>query len=648
MTALADSHDAKIKAIQLTDVRGTLSLRYLLNDREQLSEGEVSSFEDQDNLELDFFLLASGYGYHPDFLEMQVGAGPVVVTQNFSASAGDNSTDEVLFNFLGDFRFLKNKPYPVRFNFSRSHPSVSTSLAGSFLVERDEVGLNVMLRDPVSPIQLTLDAFHTSSDGSGHGAVLDEDLDEVSLSAFKSYRKADRIRFTYRWNRRDSLSGSSGLPISQTLITTESADIDARNVFGSDGQVVWIQQLSQIFQETERNGLEEFDDRAYFSRVNWAHSRVMRSFYTYRFRQSERPERSDNTIHALRAGLSREYGDHLRATGEVNAERNEDVAFRSDVDGAHLKLNYSRPTTFGSLNLGGTWSYQQTSRVAESDELPAFDEPIVLSGTAPVDLRNDFVVESTVVVRNEPKTQVFIEGVDYRLTTIGSTTSIQRLINGNIADGQTVLVDYAFLSGGSADFNTVTQTYVADVRFLKHLNAFVRFSDRGNDLTGGNPTTPLNDVTSLTFGIGADYPVGDRITVGGEARFTDQEEDIASFDREIYDVYAQMSLTPSSSLLLSANRQIVDNKTSVEDVDLMQYRVQFRSRLWRTTNLTLFGDRLRDTGGTLLRERSSWGLAIRSSYRQLRFTLRAEDVSEKLGSSERGFLQVSAHVVREY
>ena len=54
-------------------------------------------------------------------------------------------------------------------------------------------------------------------------------------------------------------------------------------------------------------------------------------------------------------------------------------------------------------------------------------------------------MESRLNHRQVPQdtTSIYVEDLDYRLITIGSITSIQRLITGNISDGETVLVDTA-------------------------------------------------------------------------------------------------------------------------------------------------------------------------------------------------------------
>jgi len=645
--ARAAQEDAEIVPFRLTGVDGTVSLRYLLDDRENGTVGGGSSFETQQHQEADLLLMTRSYIYHPDVLDMKLGGGPLLVGQQFDSSVGDNSTTEALFNVLADFRLLAPTAYPMHLYYERSHPTVATSLSGRFLVEKDQYGFNAMLREPLSPVLFTLDAFHIDTHGSGLGATLDESIDEASLTAYKSYRQRDRIGVTYRWNERDSLSGSPGLPIQQSLITTEALDIDARNVFGRDAALDLVQQANFVQQETLLDTLSELEDLRYFGNLTWRHTERTHSFYRYRYLDTVRPN-VDSRGHAAVLGATHAPAENSWLTGELNATRDRDLGFSRDVNGVRGKANYSYPTSWGTINLGAGLDASRTDQQAVSDRVQVFDEPVVLNGSDLVDLLNPFVVSGTVIVRNVPKTQVFVEGQDYRLVTVGSVTSIQRLVGGNIADGQTVLLEYEYLTGGTVEYETLGQSYVVDVQFLQYFNAYLRYSDRQNDLISGVATTPLNSVQALQLGARADYAINDRWSVGAEFMHTDQDEDISPYVRDSLDLYVQVALPLTSTLRLGLHQEQVDNEFSPEDTDLMQYLLAFRSRPWGGIVLSFNADYLEDTGGTLLRERQTENLGLEWVYRQTRVFFRAEHVSETLGSAERDYVRVSAQLLRVF
>jgi hypothetical protein len=648
VAARADIRDAEIGAFRFTDISGYTSFRYLFDDRERASLGAAESFETQQNVEADLFILTHSYLYHPDFLDMKIGGGPLLVFQEFSATPGANSNNEALFNFVADLSFLQQKAYPVRTHYRLSHPSVTTSLSGRFLVERNEYGLTAQLRDPVSPVLFTLDAFHVDTFGSGFDTTLDENIDELSLNAFKSYRKADRISLTYRWNQRDSLSGSPGLPVQESMITTRSTDLDARNLFGADGQLVLVQQINVIDQETALDTLTELQDLRYFGNLKWAHSRNTRSFYQFRHQETGRSGQSDVQHNGLVVGGSQQLGQNLLLSAEATGSKDQDAVFERQIAGVRATMRYTYPTSFGSINIGAGLGVKRTDQVADEDRTQVFDEPVLMSGTDLIILGNDFIVAETVIVRNQPKTQVFVEGIDYRLVVVGSSTSVQRLVGGNIADGQTVLIDYSYLTGGTVKFDTLNQNYVVDIRFLNYFSAFVRLSDRDNNVIGGTPTIPLNAIQSVQLGGRVDYPFANRWTAGGEYLHTDQDEEISSYIRDSYDAYVEVILPLASSLRLMLHQETVDNEGSSEDVDLVQYRASLRSRPFRGIMFSWNSDYLEDVGGSLFRERTSHNLTVQWVYRQMRFLLRGEQFSETLGTTKRDNMRVTAQIQRAF
>ena len=595
----------------------------------------------------EFFLLTRSYVYHPDFLNMKLGGGPLLVQQQFDSNQGSNNNQEVLFNFVADLGFLEQKAYPLRTYYQRSHPTITTNLAGSFLVERNEYGLNTMLREPLSPIQMKLDAFHIDSLGSGYGASLDENIDEASFNAFKSYLGDNRISATYRWNRRASNSGSPGLPIQSSLITTRSAGVDARNTFGRERQVTLVQQLNLVDQDVDLDQLTQVQDRQYLANLDWTHSPETRSFYRYQYNNSIRSD-LDRRSQGGVAGVNHQVGPSLNMWGDVHADSEQDTDFSSDMMGARGNLSFARDVGFGTLNLGASLRADRTDQESSSDQIMVFDESVVLIGTNQVALANSFILQNSVIVRNVPKTQVFVEGLDYRLVTIGSQTSIQRLIGGNIFDGQTVLVDYQYQTGGTVAFDTLGQSYVADLRFLTYFDIYFRYSDQQNDVTSGDPSFILNSVNNIEVGFKVDYPLGASWTLGGEWLHTDHDEDLTPFVRESLDVYALWNLPYTTTLRLASHWETVDNEGSDEDVDLVRYLARVESSPRWGISIAADIDYLEDVGGSLPRTRAAAGAGAEWAYRMLRIWVRVQYVDETQGLTQHQHTVVSAQLVRAF
>jgi len=92
------------------------------------------------------------------------------------------------------------------------------------------------------------------------------------------------------------------------------------------------------------------------------------------------------------------------------------------------------------------------------------------------------------------------------VSVVGLQTRLQRLVGGNLLDGQDVLVDYAFDVGGTFALKQTDQTLNVDWSLGNTLSLYFRYLDSAPRLASGAPTTPLNAVQSMLYGLRADGP----------------------------------------------------------------------------------------------------------------------------------------------
>lgn len=636
-----------IALFKLTDVSGTFSVRYSLNDQQRYSGDSPGSFETRDTWEEELWLMTNSYVYHPGFLNMEIGGGPLLVQQQFEAQPGSNSESEALFNFLARFNFLDIKNYPVSLYIQRSHPSITTSLSGRFLTETDEYGLNGLYSSPWKGASLWANASHRESNGSGFGTVVDEAIDQFSFGLTQAYRGGDNVDFRHNHSSRQSLSGSPGLPIQESQIDTDNSEVRTRNVFGSRKQVELVQYVRHLKQETILADITELDTVAYNGNLRWDHGEDTRSSLGYRYTDVQRTETnssSQDVIYRFADAIT----DRLRYEVGADFSEVEQSGFSREQPGAYASFNYSRELSFGSLGIGGSVRAERADQVSTESEIPIIDEPIVLDGTTPVDLANDFVIAETVVVTNVANTQTFVEGLDYRLVVVGSITSVQRLVDGNIADGQTVLVSYRFLSGGTAKYDSFVSGFNANLGFLNYFRTFLRLNRRQFDVVSGAPSTPLNAYRTVELGLEGDFPLWRSWSVGGQLRHTDQDEDISPQVRDSFDIHIRGEIFGLMGLSLTSSWAEVDIENSDEDVSLVNYRLGINTRFWRGTTLDYEASYLEDDGGSLLRQQTQHRLSFRWSYRQMRFALRAQLIDDRLGTTRQDYTQVTAELVRAF
>jgi hypothetical protein len=381
--------------------------------------------------------------------------------------------------------------------------------------------------------------------------------------------------------------------------------------------------------------------------LSWEHSEAANSFASYAFTDQERTEATTRS-QDLNVGTQYRFQNGLSVGGNARFTSDEDPAFQRDRTGGQLDVRYRVDLPFGALGLLASVGLNRTDQEASSDTAQVFDEPHELVGVVRVPLDQQFVIVETVVVTNAAQTQTFVEDLDYRLVTIGSTTTIERIATGNIIDGETVLVSYEYETGGTAEYDTLLQSVSANLSFLRYANVYARLSDTGNDLRSGFLTTTLNDVTRFEVGGRAEFPFSSGWSIGGEYRYTDQDEDIAPFVGEHYEAFMQTASYWNTSVRLAVITDEVDFELSVEDVDRVQYVVAVSSKLPGATRLTYRLISSEDDGGSIVREDLRQSLQFDWRYRLMTFSLRAEQADVAQGDSRRDQTRVGAELRRSF
>jgi hypothetical protein len=646
LMAIAAEAQEDIAPFRLTDVSGEFEARYLF-DENRNDSANPATFISTPVWEEELLIRTRSYVYHPAFLQMNIGGGPLFVQSEFQSESGRFSDQNTLFNFDAAFSFLSVRPYPFTLHYRQSHPQISTGLSGSFLSTVKNYGIRGVLRPTKLPSGLYWDASHRDASGSGTGAVLDDETDRVSISTSLPYGDGNNLRFSFNWADTISGSGNVGLPVQQSQITNTGAQLAAKNFFGRSSDLsfrqvfTWLRQETLIATETQQDRIN------YTGNLLWDYSEKTNYNANLRYVDVERTGSWSRTGGA-RVGFRHSLSGGLSWSGVGNLSRSEAPGFITDAAGVATSVAYSRSLPFGTLTASARVGLRQTDQESAADTVAVFDEAVLLAGTNSVSLSQDFVVSVTVTVTNEAKTQSYIDGVDYRLFVTGGTTNIERLVTGNIADGQTVLVSYDFLTGGTVGYDSLTQNISLNLSTLKYASVYLGYNTVDNDISSGSALTPLNDSTSLDVGARVAYPVSQRWLVGGDYRFTDTDSDISSSISNRCAAYARVKLLSATSLQVGVQNTKVDNADSPEDVDRSGYTVNLSSVLGRGVRLSYSGRYSKDDGGSLFREEFRHVFRLDWGYRLVRFTLQADQSKVTQGGNEQTYKRVNARLTRYF
>jgi hypothetical protein len=646
MAAWAGARAQEIAPLKVTDEGARVDISYHLDDRSGTPVGLPEQFERTGTLEERLQLRSAGYLYHPNLARFRVEGGPLLVQQTYAANDGGERTHEALFDGALGLDLLSGKPYPVTLYAEQAHPAMTTSLAGRFLTEQTRIGATAALREPVLPWATNVEALRIDNHGHGFETTVDDRTSQAAVRMARSYHGGDWIELSHTGTQRQSASGTATLPIQRTRVTQRTTEADARNVFGAARQLDLTQHATYLdAQVREGPGVDQRDAR-YSGLLNWYHDPRTRSRYSLALGRGRVAGVPTESV-ILRAGATRSGAAGRSSDLDVHgsSDRNDGFVHRDvGVAGSTTLQKTSGPMTVRlSLSAVGDRVEQQAS----TDRVQLFDESVVLAGTNTVALHRPFVIDGSVVVRNAQKTQVYLLDTDYRLVTVGSTTSVQRLIGGAISDGETVLVDYEFRAGGTVGYNTLGGGYAVSATFYGRVEAYARQNVRHLRLTSGLPTIPLNSSNYSEIGLRSNYPVG-RWLLGLELVRADEREDISPYRRSTAAATAQRDLPRSGALTLTLRRERVDNQGAREGVDLWQYVARVQSRPWAQLVAGLEADYLRDTGSVLAREHRGEALTLDWRYRAVHASLRAQYARESQGVVHRSQASAVAQLVREF
>jgi hypothetical protein len=211
------------------------------------------------------------------------------------------------------------------------------------------------------------------------------------------------------------------------------------------------------------------------------HNDSLQTRYKYQF-NSERYEGLDIQTHRADFQLVHQMYTNLTTTFDLFGLY-EDV--EDDVDttqyGASVDWQYNRSNRFGHLygNLALAYDTEEVDgdngRRVILDESHTFRDPVAIT------LREYNAIISTIVVTDATNRRIYRIGLDYTLSMLGNVTQLKRVRSGQIADGETVLVDYQIRTPADGKLDTIRVDFSLEQRFSNGLTPYYRLSYRNQE-----------------------------------------------------------------------------------------------------------------------------------------------------------------------
>lgn len=611
----------EIGLFRLTGMEGHASARYV-GDEFATQQLEVRSRQELSDLRETVFLMTHSYFYHPNFMTLDLGAGPIFQRGRSSADSGETSSGRTLYDLIARASFLRDKPYRGSVFYEHLNPTLNVAPGSVVTQENTRYGLDFSLLAP-APVDMGVSRFRAK--GSGVDRIVDSVTDQFSLRTSRPIPGFGLTQFRYEFTGQDSMNGSPSLPIQRTRIDRQNYQLDTHLRFGERDKYDLFNLVSFDTQAYDMSHGTMPDRRSGRFLLDFIgrESERLNIFATYGFNSTDQ-EITSVTSNAASAGLGYAPLKDLLLRQTVRAEDNAGTQLDSRFLGTDSSAQYKRQLGPGVLSGSYSLRYGRRDQRASMPQVNIIGEMLMMAGTTVIPLGQQRVAAGSIVVSNSTRNQVFIEGVDYALSALGLQTRVQRLVGGSILDGQEVLVDYVFDAGGTYASNLKDQTFNVDWAIGSYFGVYFRYLDSAPKLTSGLPTTPLNVVRSTLYGARLDLPLRlpFELAFGGLYQREDVRETIAPYRRRQYEVYAQSEPFFGRGTIRAAARRVdQDFETSLQDVRLVGYDASVLAQYPLGINVSANATYERDTGSPLARTRMIGTARLQWRYRRMELTM---------------------------
>ena len=615
-----------VPQLKLTGFSGYTNLEYQLND--QVSKGTSSnSHSTYSTLRGDLSLSSQGFIFHPNFITLDVGGGPTFESTTNQTDFTSSTLQGANYNFRAMASFLREKPYRGSVFFERANPSISLQGGQTFTLGTIRYGGSLSLLEPVLPIPLEAQFIRTQTEGSGSGRNVNDISDTLSLATTKSLGELGTTSAQYSFSQQDSSSGSQDLAIQNVSSTSQSVSFDHQVDIGDNAKYHVDNRFAYNTSSYsgQQSGYDQ-DDMRFNTNLRAKLLEELQASGQYSFNTSTQ-SRENYTTHGLGANLAYTPNNIWGVNGGVTAQENTGSQFRSSTRGVNGSAHYFQELPIGSAVFNYGAGYSVSEQVALSATRLVSGESIVMSSTIVSSLSNRNVV-GAVRVWNLTRTQEYVEGFAFKVTTFGTETRLVRLIAvgpGSIFEGENVLVDYSFDVGGSNATSTLGQNLNADWTISEHYSAYFRYSTSTPTLTSGFATTSLNKTSGTTIGTRTNLPVkilGIPVKFTSNVELESRQESNTSF-RRLGDDYSIQ--TEDHVFGLGSFRVGMRHETRVSSGDASQtstmlgYDISYWAKRWFGIDLSANASFTRSSTNAIVG--TSFGQNINAGWQLQKFSV---------------------------
>lgn len=635
--------DYEIKAFSLTDIQVAIEMlaRYEKSTQKQQNQANTTDIEKIYTERL--ILSADAFIMHPNIFDMTLYTKFELTQENIDSDTLNRN--ERNSEFLGEYDFtgtlIRNGDLPITFYARQIQSKIDRQFSDSFDNVTTEYGARAFIKAKTFPT--TLNIYERHQQQTDQRGTVDYELtqDTFEWSTRVNAGSQHRMYWDYSY---DSIS-ETGNQRPEAQYDRHDATLRNDFFFGSENQHdlrSWINAYKQV-------GDYAYDRLRIDERIRLRHTKSFETDYQYLFNGQERAG-LNQTQHRVQVGLIHHLYDSLTSTANVGASTlDQSDGFTSDENFGDAQVIYRKIVPYGRLLANINVNYNKQENGARSVDLLFIDERYTFNDPNPVIINKRNVIQNSIVVTDLLGLKFFIEGIDYSITDFIDHLEINRLITGDILDGDSVLIDYRV---GPEPGNILTSVgtglglrYDIEDGPLHGLALFSRYNNQTRNIEARDPEQfHIGDVQDFVYG--AEYRFW-RIRLSAEQQIHDST--YSPYQAFRFNGQYSHRVSRSSAWFINADHQTIDydddNSTRKLTTISGRWYEQLTSKL--SMNVRILW-RLEENSNTSSTEGFEQKLELDWQHRQTHLYLRANNSFVNTDTSDNNFQALELGYRRDF
>jgi hypothetical protein len=457
------------------------------------------------------------------------------------------------YDFVG--RILQESDLPITLFSRRTDTTMSRPFGETFDTTTMQHGIRAAWHHDTMPGSIQY--FFRDTDTRSRSGIFDNRIEQHTVQLQNRFQIDDQQELTVDYTFDDVRQiGPGTAPTSTRAFQRHDALLTHNLDFGENRQHSLRSQL-HFFDES---GAFDIRRLRLFELLRLRHSSRFETRYDYTFDWIQRPG-VDQKLHRGQAGFQHRLFESLVTTANVGASylTLTDPDFSSTELFGDIDFQYTKEVPYGRLNASASFRYSHRQDSDRSGPLQVINEPHTFSAAGIIVISRRLIEVGSIVITDSTGTFTYSAGLDYIVIDFRESVEIRRVVGGNIADGESVLISYRFGDEPGRTTDTFSMRYTArydfEEGFLSGLGLYGRYFQQ-DQWRSGEPEDwflPPQDIREIVYG--ADYRIGYFTFL---AERTHRDSTISPFDSTRLEARYARPLGHGSSLLFTGTWLDID------------------------------------------------------------------------------------------